>query len=82
LFRVHKGGGGGDLQHGKFPRCIKETLVDMRQSHQWLKFVDIKGEKRGIVAASHKQAISTNYFNRKTLKEDVTTNVTFVKNMK
>jgi hypothetical protein len=57
--------------HGQFPRSLDEKLVDKEQSHQWLKFVDIKGETESTIVAAQDQAISTNYFKRKILKEEI-----------
>jgi hypothetical protein len=56
--------------HGQFPRSLDEKLVDKEQSYQWLKFGDIKGETESTIATAQDQAISTNYFERKTLKVD------------
>ena len=30
--------------HGQLPSNLDEKLVDIEQSHHWLKFGDIKGE--------------------------------------
>jgi hypothetical protein len=38
---------------------------------QWLKFGDIKGETESTIVAAQDQAISTNYFKRKILKEKI-----------
>jgi hypothetical protein len=55
--------------HGQFPRNSDEKLVDKEQSYRWLKFGDIKGEIESITLAGQDQAMSTNYFKRKILKE-------------
>jgi hypothetical protein len=57
--------------HGQFPRSLDEKLVDKEQSYQWLKFRDIKGETESTIVAAQGQAISTNYFKRKILKEEI-----------
>jgi hypothetical protein len=57
--------------HGQFPRSLDEKLVDEEQSYRWLKFEDIKGETESTIAAAQDQEISTNYFKRKILKEDI-----------
>jgi hypothetical protein len=49
---------------------LDEKLVDKEHSYQWLKFRDIKGETENIVVAAQDQAVSTNYFKRKILKEE------------
>jgi hypothetical protein len=45
--------------------------VDKEQSYRWLKFGDIKGETESTIVAAQDQAISTNYFQRKILKEEI-----------
>jgi hypothetical protein len=57
--------------HGQFPRSLDEKLVDEEQSYRWLKFGDIKGETESTIVAVQDQAISTNYFKRKILKEEI-----------
>jgi hypothetical protein len=57
--------------HGQFPHSVDEKLVDKEQSYRWLKFGDIKGETESTIVAAQDQAISTNYFKRKILKEEV-----------
>jgi hypothetical protein len=46
-------------------------LVDNEQSYRWLKFGDIKEETESTVVAAQDQAISTNYFENKSLKEAI-----------
>jgi hypothetical protein len=43
--------------------------VDNEQPCQWLKSGDIKGESESTIVAAQDQAISTNYFKNKILKE-------------
>ena len=57
--------------HGQLPRNLDEKLVDTEQSHRWLKFGDIKGETESTIVAAQDQAISTNYFKKKNLKEEI-----------
>jgi hypothetical protein len=45
--------------------------VDKGQSCRWLKFGGIKGETESTIVAAQDQAISTNYFKRKILKEEI-----------
>jgi hypothetical protein len=45
--------------------------VDKEQSYQRLKFGDIKGETESTIVTAQNQAISTNYFKRKMLKEEI-----------
>jgi hypothetical protein len=59
------------MMHGQFPRSLDEKLVDKEQSYRWLKFGEIKGETESTIVAAQDQAISTNYFNRKILKEEI-----------
>jgi hypothetical protein len=56
--------------HGQFPHSLDEKLVDKEQSYRCLKFGDIKGETGSTVVAAQDQAISTNCFKRKILKEE------------
>jgi hypothetical protein len=57
--------------HGQFPRSLDEKLVDKEQSYRWLKFGDIKRKPESTIVAAQDQAISTNYFKRKILKEEI-----------
>ena len=50
---------------------LDEMLVDIEQSYCWLKCGDIKGEIENTIVAAQDQAISTNYFKNKILKEGV-----------
>jgi hypothetical protein len=60
-----------EKMHGQFPLSLYEKLVDKEQSYRWLKFGDIKGETQSTIVATQDQAISTNYFERKILKEEI-----------
>jgi len=42
----------GTRIHGHLPRNSDEKLVDIEQSHRWLKFGDIKGETETTVMAA------------------------------
>jgi len=55
--------------HGQLPRNLQEKLVDNKQSYRWLKSGNIKGETESTEVAAQNQAISTNYFKNKILKE-------------
>jgi hypothetical protein len=57
--------------HGQFPRSLDERLINKEQSYQWLKFGDIKGETESVIMAAQDQAISTNYFKKKVLKQEI-----------
>jgi len=56
--------------HGQLPRNLDEKLVDIEQTYPWLKSGDIKGETESTTVAAQDQAISTNYFRNKILKEE------------
>ena len=43
--------------HGKLPRNIDEKLADNEQSHQWLKFGDIEGERESTIVAAQDQTV-------------------------
>ena len=45
--------------------------MDIEQSYRWLKSGDIKGETESTIVAAQDQAISTNYFKNKILKEEI-----------
>jgi len=45
--------------------------VDIEQSYRWLKSGDIKGETESTIVAAQDQAISTSYFKKKMLKEEI-----------
>ena len=53
------------------PHSLDEKLVDIEQSYRWLKYGDIKGETESTIVAAQDQAISTNYFKNKILKEEI-----------
>jgi len=55
--------------HGQLSHNLDEKLVDIEQSYRWLKYGDIKGETESTIVAAQDQAISTNYFKNKILKE-------------
>ena len=57
--------------HGQFPRNLDEKLVDIEQSYRWLKSGDIKAETESTIVAAQDQAISTNYFENKILKQEI-----------
>jgi len=57
--------------HGQLPLNLDEKLVDIEQSYRWLKSGDIKGETESTIMAAQDQAISTNYFKNKILKEEI-----------
>jgi hypothetical protein len=57
--------------HGQFPRSLDEKLVDKEQSYRRLNFGDIKGETESTIVSAQGQAISTNYFKKKILKEEI-----------
>ena len=61
----------GKRMHGQLPRNLDENLVDIEQSYRWLKSGDIKGETESKIVAAQDQAISTNYFKNKILKEEI-----------
>ena len=44
-------------------------MVDSEQSHRWIQFGDTKGETGITTVAARDQAIRTNYFKNKILKE-------------
>ena len=53
------------------PRNLDGKLVDIEQSYRWLKTSSIKGETKSKIVAAQDQAISTNYFKNKILKEEI-----------
>jgi hypothetical protein len=68
--------------HGQFLHNLDEKLVDKEQAYRWLKFGDIKGETERTIVAAQDQAINTNYFRKKILKQKQTVNADYVKNMR
>ena len=60
----------GKRMHGQLPHNLEEKLVDIEQSYRWLKSGYIKGETESTIVAAQDQAISTNYFKNKILKEE------------
>jgi hypothetical protein len=61
----------GKRMHGQLPRNLDKKLVDIEKSYHWLKSGDIKGETESTIVATKDQAISTNYFKNKILKEAI-----------
>ena len=57
--------------HGQLPRNLDENLLAIEQPYRWLKSGDIKGETESTIVAAQDQAISTNYFKNKILKEEI-----------
>jgi len=57
--------------HGQLPRTSDEKLVDIEQSYRWLKSEDIKGETESTIVTAEDEAISTNYFKNKILREEI-----------
>jgi len=57
--------------YGQLPRNLDEKMVDIEQAYRWLKSGDIKGGTESKIVAAQDQAISTNYFKNKTLKEEI-----------
>jgi len=57
--------------HGQLGRNLDKKLVDIEQSYRWLKSGDVKGETESTIVAAQAQAISTNYFKNKILKEEI-----------
>ena len=53
------------------PRNLDEKLVDIEQPHCCLKSGEIKEETESTIVAAQDQAISTNHFKNKILKEDI-----------
>ena len=56
---------------GQLPRKLDEKLVDIEHSYRWLKSGDIKGESESTIVAAQDQAIRTDYFKNKILKEEI-----------
>ena len=56
--------------HGQLPCNLYEKLVDIEQSYHWLKSGNMKGETESTIVAAQDQAISTNFFKKKILKEE------------
>ena len=52
------------------PLNLDEKLVDTEQSYRWLKSGDIKEETESTIVAAQDQAVSTNYFKNKILKDE------------
>ena len=61
----------GKRMNGQLPRNLDEKLVDIKQPYRWPKSGDIKGETESTIVAAQDQAISTNYFKKKILKEKI-----------
>jgi hypothetical protein len=61
----------GKSTHGQLSRNLDEKTVDIEQSYHSLKSGDIKGETESTIVVAQDQAISTNYFRNKILKEEI-----------
>jgi len=57
--------------HRQLTHNLDGKLVDTEESYRWLKSGDIKGETESKIVAAQDQAISTNYFKNKILKEEI-----------
>ena len=60
----------GKRMNEQLPRNLDEKLLDIEQSYRWLKSGDTKGETESKIVAAQEEAISTNYFKNKILKEE------------
>jgi len=60
----------GKRVHVHLPRNLDEKLVDIEQSHRWLKSGDM-GETESTIVAAQDQTIGTNYFKNKILKQEI-----------
>jgi REP element-mobilizing transposase RayT len=45
--------------------------VDKEQSYRWLKFGDLKGYSESTIVTAQYLALSSSYFKRKILREDI-----------
>ena len=61
----------GKRMHGQLPHNLDEKLVDIEQSYRWLKSGDSKGETESKIVVAQDQAVSTNYFKNKILKQEI-----------
>ena len=68
--------------HGQLPSNLDEKLVDIEQSHRWLKSGDIKRETESTIVAAKDQAIITNYFKKKIWRKKLRVNAGYVNNMR
>jgi len=57
--------------HGQLPGNKNEKLVDIEQSHRWLKLGDIEGDTERTIVVAQDQAVGTNYFKNKILKKEI-----------
>jgi len=68
--------------HGQFPTSLNEKLLDKEQFYWWLKFGDCKGEPESTTVAAQYQALSTNCFKKRILKEETGSKCRLCKNMR
>ena len=54
--------------HGQYPKRIGENDVDQEMTNQWFKTAGLKSETEGFIIAAQDQAIETNYYRNKILK--------------
>ena len=57
--------------NGQFSCSSDKKLVDNDQPHRWPNFKAIQGETQSTIVAFQDQAIGTNYFDSKILKEEI-----------
>ena len=55
--------------HGQYPKRIGKKDVDQKMTNQWLKLAGPKSETEGFIIAAQDQAIKTNYYRDKILKD-------------
>ena len=57
--------------HGQFPRELEKPWVNKAETYSWLKRGKLKGETEATMIAIQDQAIATNYYRKRILKEDI-----------
>ena len=55
--------------YGQYPKTVKEKDGDHQMTNQWLKKAGLESETDGFVIAAQDQAINTNYYRSRMLKD-------------
>ena len=57
--------------HGQYRRFTEQLLVDMKETHGWLKAANLPAATEELVVAAQDQTLRTRYYEHKALHRDI-----------